>query len=254
MTTYTYAQLEGLWINAGGSSALAPTMAAIAEAESGGNSDAANPSGATGLWQILGAVNPADQGNLTDPATNAHEAVLKYQSQGLGAWVTYTSGAYKAFMNGGTSPDTSVPGGSASTTAASSGAATLATYNSADCLLGIPNLNPIPSWVPIAGSSTGVCLLSKAEARGMLGGMLMLTGGGVAVLGVVILASAAFQRTGALGKAADVAAVVPGGQGVAAGLAIANRRASRTGEQARARHSRRPADGAGGPPAGTFTT
>lgn len=104
MTTYDYAQLEGLWINAGGSKAMAPIMAAIAMAESAGNSDAYNASGATGLWQILGAVNPADQGNLYDPQVNAKEALLKYKSQGLGAWVTYTSGAYKEWLKQGVTP------------------------------------------------------------------------------------------------------------------------------------------------------
>lgn len=102
MTTYTYSQLEGLWEQAGGSTALAPVMAAIAMAESGGNSDAYNASGATGLWQILGAVNASDQGSLTNPQTNAKEAVLKYKTQGLGAWTTYTSGAYEQFLQSGT--------------------------------------------------------------------------------------------------------------------------------------------------------
>jgi len=98
VATYSFSQLEQLWISAGGPRALAPVMAAIALAESGGNPAAYNPSGASGLWQILGAVNPKDQGSLFNPQVNAHEAVLKYKSQGLGAWVTYTSGAYKKFL------------------------------------------------------------------------------------------------------------------------------------------------------------
>lgn len=110
MTTYSYAQLEGLWTGAGGSKALAPLMAAIALAESGGNPDARNPSGATGLWQILGAVNTSDQSRLTDPQINAHEALLKYNSQGLKAWATYTSGAYRKYLKGGVPPVTT-PGG-----------------------------------------------------------------------------------------------------------------------------------------------
>ena len=108
MTTYTYSQLEGLWEQAGGSQALAPVMAAIALAESSGNSQAYNASGASGLWQILGAVNPQDQSHLFDPAVNAKEAVLKYKSQGLGAWVTYTSGAYKEFLQGATTNATTI--------------------------------------------------------------------------------------------------------------------------------------------------
>src|SRR5580698_840440 len=57
-TQYTYAQLEGLWVNAGGQASMAPLMAAIAEAESGGCSSALNATdnGGTqssyGLWQI----------------------------------------------------------------------------------------------------------------------------------------------------------------------------------------------------------
>lgn len=116
MTTYTYAQLEGLWIQAGGRKSLAPLMAAIAEAESGGRTDARNPSGATGLWQILGAVNPADQSRLTNPQVNAHEAVLKYRDQGLGAWATYTSGAYKKYLRGKAPPPVTTGPGPVHTT------------------------------------------------------------------------------------------------------------------------------------------
>lgn len=97
----SYGGLEGLWDQAGGTRSLAPLMAAIAEAESGGNPLAHNPSGASGLWQILGAPFP---GNVYDPLTNARMAVWKYAHQGLGAWTTYTSGAYRAFLKGGVPP------------------------------------------------------------------------------------------------------------------------------------------------------
>lgn len=110
MATYTYAQLEGLWINAGGSATIAPLMAAIAMAESGGRSDAKNPSGATGLWQILGNPFP---GNALDPATNAKMAVAKYKSQGLKAWTTYTNGAYEKYMKAGVAADTGITNASA---------------------------------------------------------------------------------------------------------------------------------------------
>jgi Lysozyme like domain len=98
--TYNLQQLEALWIQAGGSIAQAPLMASIAMAESAGNPNAHNASGATGLWQILG--NPF-AGNAYDPLTNARMAVAKYKSQGLGAWTTYTSGAYKPFLSQATS-------------------------------------------------------------------------------------------------------------------------------------------------------
>lgn len=105
MTQYSYSQLETLWLDTAkgtqyATNAWAALMAAIAMAESSGNSEAYNASGATGLWQILGAVNSSDQSSLTDPTVNAHEALLKLQSQGLAAWTTYTSGAYKQFLSG----------------------------------------------------------------------------------------------------------------------------------------------------------
>ncbi len=110
---FSYRQLEQLWISAGGRRSLAPTMAAIAEAESGGQTDAANPSGAEGLWQILGAIRPRDQAHLFDPNVNAREAVLKYQNQGLSAWQTWTQGTFQKFMQPGTAADPGIRGGMA---------------------------------------------------------------------------------------------------------------------------------------------
>jgi hypothetical protein len=46
----------------------------------------------------------------TTPAGNAAEAVAKYKSQGLGAWGTYSSGAYRQFYKGST-PASSLPQG-----------------------------------------------------------------------------------------------------------------------------------------------
>jgi hypothetical protein len=122
LTTYSYSQLETLWLDTAkgtkyATDAWAQLMAAIAMAESSGNSTAYNASGATGLWQILGAVEPADQANLTDPTVNAHEALLKLESQGLGAWVTYTSGAYKQFLQGTSPSSLPTTSGSGSNTA-----------------------------------------------------------------------------------------------------------------------------------------
>jgi hypothetical protein len=111
MATYGFRQLEQLWIRAGGPRNLAPTMAAVALAESGGRTDAHNPSGASGLWQILGNPFP---GNAFDPLTNARMAVAKWKSQGLGAWVTYTNGDYRKFLSGQSghgAPPPAGPGG-----------------------------------------------------------------------------------------------------------------------------------------------
>lgn len=102
--TLGYGQLEGLWDQAGGAKNMAPLMAAIAEAESRGSTTATNPSGASGLWQILMPSNagfvPGGEANVFNPLDNAIAAVKILASQGLGAWSTYTSGAYKPFLNG----------------------------------------------------------------------------------------------------------------------------------------------------------
>jgi hypothetical protein len=171
VTTYTYGQLETLWLDTAKGTSYATTawaelMAAIAMAESSGESDAYNSSGATGLWQILGAVNPSDQSSLTDPAVNAKEALLKLQSQGLGAWVTYTSGAYKQFLASGVNP--------ASLPAAGATGNTTDSLSTSSSILGIPteitgafgHLDTIltdilsPSfWLRIASFFAGVGLL-----------------------------------------------------------------------------------------------
>ena len=86
----TEAQIGVLWLNAGGPAWAEPQAERIAECESGGRTDAYNPSGATGLWQILGQVVP---GNLTDPAVNAANAVAKFDAgngvthDNFSAWV-----------------------------------------------------------------------------------------------------------------------------------------------------------------------
>ena len=116
---YTYAQLERLWLDAGGPADQASRAAATAEAESGGNPDAQYPgrtiapgSGswdtATGLWQILG---PPGQGGftaaeLTDPLENAQMAVAKYGEAG---WQPWTGDHWAQFFRGHVPPAPSVP-------------------------------------------------------------------------------------------------------------------------------------------------
>ena len=83
---YSYSGLESLWESAGGPAWAAASAATIAECESGGRANAYNPSGATGIWQILGEVVP---GNLDDPYTNALNAVSKFRASGdtFAQWV-----------------------------------------------------------------------------------------------------------------------------------------------------------------------
>lgn len=226
MTDYSYAQLEGLWINAGGPKSLAPLAAAIAEAESGGNSDARNPSGASGLWQILGNPFP---GNPFDPATNARMAVAKWRDAPGGGnnfspWVTYTSGAYKAYLSGKTTPDSNVPGSpTAQTTAASAGAAS-------DCAWSI-GFN-----IPLIGGN--VCVISKSELRGMAGLGLMGVGGFLGLAGLAVLVAAAGMKAiPPLGKAAEgiggALLLVPGAEGAGAAIAGAGRTARNPAREGR---------------------
>ena len=83
---------------------MAPMMAAIALAESGGNPTALNPNdnngqqSSYGLWQISNGTHAAPSANWSDPVTNAQLAVQKLSSQGLGAWGTYTSGRYRNYL------------------------------------------------------------------------------------------------------------------------------------------------------------
>lgn len=238
MADYTYAQLEGLWINAGGPRDQAATAAAIAEAESGGNSDARNPSGASGLWQILGNPFP---GNPFDPATNARMAVAKYkQAPGGGdnfsPWVTFTDGSYRAYLSGKTTPDANVPG------SPSSQAAAAAAGTQADCL--VPN----PVSLPLVGSLGPSCLFTRSNARAFIGAGLLLAGGSVALAGLVVLAAAAGMK--AAGPAGTVAEgvggallLVPGAEPAGAAIAGAGATAKKVGrgrgqEVARARQRR----------------
>lgn len=83
---YSFSGLESLWVSAGGPSWASAHAAEIAECESGGNVFALNPSGATGLWQILGSVVP---GNLYNAFINALNAVSKFKASGdtFAQWV-----------------------------------------------------------------------------------------------------------------------------------------------------------------------
>ena len=101
-------QLVGLAKGAGFDNNEAVIMAAIAKAESGGNSNARNfkpPDKSYGLWQInmIGKLGPAriqefglqSEDQLFDPVTNAKAAYSIRKSQGLSAWTVYKTGAYR---------------------------------------------------------------------------------------------------------------------------------------------------------------
>lgn len=114
--TYSYSDLEALWIQAGGNPSDAGIMASIALAESSGDPNATNnnSNGTTdrGLWQINSIWGSM---STYDVMANAQAAVAVFNQQGITAWSTYNSGAYQQFYQGNTTPsgsvDTSSSGG-----------------------------------------------------------------------------------------------------------------------------------------------
>lgn len=189
MADLTYAQLEGLWIKAGGPQPMAPVAAAIAEAESGGNPGAVNPNdnggrqSSYGLWQISNGTHTPPSPNWADPATNAQLAVGKYKGDGntFGDWGTYVSGAYRAYLSPGTTADMNVPGNPAAQTAQ------LTAATQVDCLIGFSGVAGT-SWInDLFGSGGNVgsfCLLSRSQARGWIGAGLLV--GGAAGMGLAV--------------------------------------------------------------------
>lgn len=97
-------QIENVWTKNGGSKKLAPVMAAIALAESGGYTQAKhkNTNGTVdqGLWQINSSNFRIYKGhNIYDVNVNAHAAKrLAEGGKGLDNWTTYTTGAYLKYL------------------------------------------------------------------------------------------------------------------------------------------------------------
>lgn len=130
---YSYAQLEGIWNQAGGNPQQASMAAAIAMAESGGNTGATdcdtNGSVDRGLWQI----NSVHGSQSTyDVMGNARAAVsISNNGTNWSPWVTFQTGAYLKYMQGSVPPDLNAPinGTSAAAGTGSSTQATLTSCN-----------------------------------------------------------------------------------------------------------------------------
>jgi hypothetical protein len=260
----SYAQLKSVWLSAAqgtqyATNAWASLMAAIAEAESSGNPNSTNPTdnGGTqtswGLWQISLGNHDEPSPNWNDPVVNAQLAIGKLEGQGLSAWGTYTSGAYKTYLNGATTPDgTGIQGGSAVDAAQLTAAAAVAS----NCLWSIPTLgsvigstgggiiggfiggitgNPSAGVSQLSGSG-GYCIFSRSEARGLVGAGLLVGGGLVILWGVQLLTVLAGLKaagsvistvTGAKSTATRGAGLFGGGAG--AGTAAAGEGAAAGG-------------------------
>ena len=224
MADLTYAQLKRVWLDAAqgtnyNSNTWASLMAAIAEAESSGDPNATNPTdnGGTqtswGLWQISNGTHSPVSSNWANPVVNAQLAIQKLQSQGLGAWGTYNSGAYKAYLSDGTTPSSTVPGtggapgqATAELTAAQQASSVAA---QTECALGFDQHIGIFFG---HGPNVQFCVISKTQVRAVMGGVYIVAGGLTVLVGVVLAAIVvvpglssgklvrALERTPAAGK------------------------------------------------------
>jgi hypothetical protein len=201
---YTYAQLEGLWIKNGGPKAEAPVAAAIALAESGGCTAAQNPTDnngtqtSWGLWQISNGTHAMPVPNIYDPSVNAQQAVAKYKDAGnaFSPWGTYSSGAYRQYLNGSTTPDTNVPGSPATLDSSTGGAG-----NGQGCIIGGNSIDLKVTSVNFP------CLLTAKGVRLIVGGLCLTAAGVLGLAAAVILAASAFQHPRAVQAVSQVAPV-----------------------------------------------
>ena len=146
VTQLDFSQLQQLWTSEGGDASIAPIMAAIALAESGGampsqsqvaqavdgtlppgsypglaywpnGSAGGGPELSIGPWQVNFINSPQDAIAYSEsPQAAASAAVNRYNAQGLSAWSTYNSGAYLQFLNGGSAAtDTGYSSGATAT-------------------------------------------------------------------------------------------------------------------------------------------
>lgn len=114
MSVLSNADIQHLWMANGGAPNLAPIMAAIAIAESGGRTDAHNGNAATGddsygLWQInyFGSLRASRAQRYGDPAALVADPNRQAKAAidlagptgaGLQNWSTYKSGAFRPFV------------------------------------------------------------------------------------------------------------------------------------------------------------
>ena len=115
--TYTYGQIETLWVQNGGSASAAPIAAAIAMAESGGHTSSLNNNPATGdysvgLWQVnyFDGLLPSRSAKYGPPSElqgnpdlQAKAAIdISNNGQNWQPWSTFSSGAYKKYLSNNT--------------------------------------------------------------------------------------------------------------------------------------------------------
>jgi hypothetical protein len=242
MAKLNFKQIENVWTRNGGSKKLAPVMAAIALAESGGYTQAhhTNSNGTVdrGLWQINSSNYKLYKGhNIFDPNVNAHAAKrLAEGGKGLGNWTTYNTGAYLKYL-----PKNYPKGQGVVSTAEGVG----------KTVVGVAT-NPVGTAVGLAGdagSAIGGVVAGPVEKSLAWFGMrivfalIIMGGGGLILLGLLLIGAdlglAAFagaQNSKAGGKAVKLATrVTPAGRAAkAAGATKAARATELHGQRVRA--------------------
>lgn len=135
-----YAELAGLWIEAGGSGQAAAVAAAIAMAESGGCQYAlagpvdirpvkachwtvTNGENSCGFWQINLYAHPQYSApSIFDQLANARAAIaISRNGANFDPWTTYTDGAYRQYLQANFVPTLPGPGGGTTTGTLSGG-------------------------------------------------------------------------------------------------------------------------------------
>lgn len=236
MAVLTYTQLKQLWTANGGNPAWAPMAAAVALAESGGNTQSVNSTdpagGSYGLWQIngvhasAGVANPTWAATMFDPNANAKEAVAL---SGNGAnWAPWEGDPVAAAFLGTKTPPSdaqvqtiltasgrSTGGGTSSAGGAvASPAGQTGTVTDGGAELGLLN----PTRCVVQGPF-GWCVANAGQARTIKGYSIMILGGTGMVVGLALLAAVGFKRTGA----ARALSSVPGPIGRAGTIAAGRR-------------------------------
>lgn len=217
---FNYAQLEAIWIQAGGNQQYAPMAAAIAMAESGGNANAnntnSNGSIDRGLWQINSSNGT---GSTFDVMTNARTAV-KMSNSGTNwrPWCTaYSDGAcgsrggtylgpgspYQRFYQVGIAPDFTAP---INATNAAANVQLLSTSSSGqhlnqwDCLFGTApasDCDPVSRVIKLVlGTVLTPVVQVVAGALGVAAGVIMMIVGFYLVLTNTRTGRQAAQGTG----------------------------------------------------------
>jgi hypothetical protein len=226
--TLTFAQIEQLWKDNGGPAGWAPLMAGIAEAESGGNTVALNNNPSTGdysvgLWQInyyngLLASRTNKYGSpaalQADPNAQAKAAIDLF---GGGPGITNWQGdaTYKAWTAAGSPSqpsDATVQKWTGGKGGSGISSATTATGGAAGGPKGVGGSDLSQCVISFPGFLffSGPCILTKGGVKWLSGGLAMFAGLGLTTFGVVVLAAAGFQASGAKQAVGKVAQFVPG--------------------------------------------